>query len=253
MTGLLDGLRLGLRSARVTAHTVRHLARIEIDRAVDGESYAARDARVRRWAGDALASAGVEVVVDPSGPVLGPAPSGGRLLVANHRSMLDVLVILSRFGGHMLSRGDLAKWPVFGRLAAVGETLYVDRSNPTSGASSIRELSRQLSLGRTVTVFAEGTTHPDDAVRPFHPGAFVAALGAGAEVVPLGLAYADPHAVFFEETFGAHLTRLMTAPKTRVALHVGPSVDPHGLNAKRLAEATRTAVQAAVDDARRSL
>ena len=253
MSGLTDRLRLGLRAARVGVDTARHLAGIEGDRRLDGPSYAARDARVRRWAADALRGARVEVLTDPAGLVLGPAPAGGRLIVANHRSMLDVLLLLSRFGGHMLSRGDLARWPVFGRLAAVGETLYVDRSNPTSGATSIREVTRTLSLARTVTVFAEGTTFPDDEVRPFHPGAFVAALGSGAEVVPVGLAYGEPHAVFFEEPFGAHLARLMAAPKTRVALRVGGAVDPSGMNARRLAEATRTAVHGLVHEARRSL
>lgn len=242
-----------MRCTRAALITAKNLGEIELDRVRHGHSYEAQNARVRTWAKELLHTMGVRVLGSGSAESLGPAPKSGRVIVANHRSMLDVLVVLSRFGGHLLARGDLATWPAIGRLARVAETLYVDRSNPTNGAASIRAVSETLSRGHTVTVFAEGTTFSDDEVREFHAGAFVAALRAQAEVIPLGLAYAEPHAIYFEESFGVHLRRLLASRSTNVSLRVGGEIDHAGLNAKRFAQKSRESVQGLVTAARESL
>ena len=111
----------------------------------------------------------------------GTAPPQGRghLVVANHRSTADILVLLRAFGGHMVSRADLARWPLVGVAARAVGTVFVDRANAASGANAVRAIRDRLAEGHTVIVFPEGTTFPDDEVRPFHAGAFVAALAFG--------------------------------------------------------------------------
>src|SRR5688572_27601823 len=49
-----------------------------------------------------------------------PRDERPRLVVANHRSGLDIAVMLSLFDAHMLSRADVATWPVLGKLATHG-------------------------------------------------------------------------------------------------------------------------------------
>lgn len=220
---------------------------------LQGADPARRDAYVRDWSRRLLAVLGVSVIDDPSLASLPPAPPNGRLLVANHRSMLDILVVLSRFGGNMLSKDDLQRWPVVARLAAVAGTLYVDRGNSASGAASIRRVRERLSAGRTVTVFPEGTTFPGDEVRPFHAGAFLAAVQAGAEVLPVGLAYREPEAIYFQESMGAFGQRLLAQPSIRVAFSLGEILASKGTTSKRLTAAAETAVQAAVVRARATL
>lgn len=211
-----------------------------------GMPYERRRSWVTWWADEMLRALAVEVVADPCSPRLGPVPEGGRVVVSNHRSMLDILVLLSRFGGHMLSRDDLAKWPVIGRLAAFSETLYVDRSSTMSGVASIRAVSDRLMERHTVTVFAEGTTWPDDEVRTFQPGAFVAVTRTGGEIVPVGLAYEGAHAVFFQEPFAAHAKRVATAPRTRVALSVGHPIAVERRSSKALGAMAHERVQGLV-------
>ena len=104
----------------------------------------------------------------------------GHLVVANHRSTADILVLLRTFGGRMVSRADLAGWPLVGAAARAVGTLFVDRSDAASGATAVRAIRTRLVAGDTVIVFPEGTTFPDDEVRPFHAGAFVAARAARA-------------------------------------------------------------------------
>jgi 1-acyl-sn-glycerol-3-phosphate acyltransferase len=180
----------------------------------------------------------------------------GRLLVANHRSMIDIGVLLREFGGHVVSRDDLANWPLVGAAARSVGTVFVDRSSATSGVHAIREMARLLEAGRLVSVFPEGTTFPDDEVRPFHKGAFVAAKIADAEILPVGIAY-EPYegaesAAFVDETFVAHLSRLAGAPRTRVAIAIGEPMRI-ATNAERTARAARDRVADLVRTARAHL
>ncbi len=210
---------------------------------------ARRDAWVGTWAGTLLRIFGVAV------RSRGPAPIHGRghLVVANHRSTADILVLLRAFGGHMVSRADLAHWPLVGPAARAVETVFVDRSDALSGASAVRAIRTRLSGGATVIVFPEATTFPDDDVRPFQAGAFVAALHSDADVIPVGLAYATGSgAQFVNESFPAHLKRMAGAEPSSVAMCVGaPIVVGKKARAARLRDEAHAEVQRLVYEARR--
>jgi 1-acyl-sn-glycerol-3-phosphate acyltransferase len=185
----------------------------------------------------------------------GPAPIHGRghLVVVNHRSTADILVLLRAFGGHMVSRADLARWPLVGPAARAVGTVFVDRSDALSGAAAVRAIRSRLAQGSTVIVFPEATTFPDDDVRPFHAGAFVAALHSGADVIPVGLSYATGSgAAFVNESFPAHLRRMAAADPSRVAMCTGaPIAIGPKTRAARLRDESRAEVQRLVHEARR--
>ncbi len=184
---------------------------------------ALRDAWVGSWARGLLRLFAIEVVVDGTAP---PSTSG-RIIVANHRSAIDIGVLLATFGGTLVSRADLAGWPLLGPAARAADTVFVDRAVAQSGASTIRVVQRRLKEGRTVSLFPEGTTFDGDEVRPFKPGAFVAAVGAHAEVLPVGIAYPSrSSAAFVDETFPEHLGRIARGPGTRLAVCVGTPFVP---------------------------
>ena len=83
---------------------------------------------------------------------------GGALVVSNHQSALDIAVMLSLFQGVMLSKHDVADWPLLGRLAKHGDTIFVNREDRRSGAAALREIRRRAKEGRTVVAFPEGGT-----------------------------------------------------------------------------------------------
>jgi len=212
---------------------------------VRAESY------TRAWARSILRSFGVEMVVDPRGPKpVEVLPRTARLVVSNHRSMVDVLVLLDLFGGHLLARGDMANWPLVGEMAKTAGTLFVDRQDPSSGAGAVQRIRDHLKQGKTIGLFPEGTTFPDDEVRPFHGGAFIALSRAQGEVVPVGLAYADPSSHYVDETFAEHAKRLLIADRTRVAVAVGAPIPSKGLTSSALRDRSREQVQALVRRAR---
>jgi 1-acyl-sn-glycerol-3-phosphate acyltransferase len=220
-------------------------------RAAPGERDAVRDRWVRRWAKALLDLFAVEVVVRGTVPVRAAPGERGRLLVANHRSAIDIGVVLATFGGTMVSRADLASWPLVGAAARAVGTVFVDRTNAKSGAVTIRAIQRNLEEGQTIALFPEGTTFSGDEVRPFHGGAFIAAARAGADVLPVGLAYpAASGAAFVDEAFLAHLGRMAKSSATRMALVVGEPIATRGLRAAAIAERAHAAVSELVGQAR---
>jgi 1-acyl-sn-glycerol-3-phosphate acyltransferase len=209
----------------------------------------ARDAWVRAVTRAMLRVFSVQVVVDGAAP----RPTGaGRVIVANHRSAFDIGVLLSTFGGTMVSRDDLADWPLIGTAARLADTVFVDRSQAHSGATTLRLVRRRLGEGRTVHLFPEGTTYDGDEVRPFRPGAFVAAVAAKAEILPVGLAYpAASGAAYVDDTFGAHVTRLAGGRRMRMVVAIGAPIVPEpGERAAAVSDRVHAAVQELVGRAR---
>lgn len=244
-----QALRAGGFVAATAAMLPAYLAHLR--RAAEPDRDRVRDLWVRRWASALLTLFSVDVAI--RGTVPPPTRRGdrGRLIVANHRSAIDVGVVLATFGGTMVSRADLADWPLVGPAARSVGTVFVDRSSAKSGVATIRAIQKHLEDGQTITLFPEGTTFAGDEVRPFHGGAFIAAARAGAEVLPVGLAYpASSGAAFVDETFLAHLGRMARSEATRMALAVGAPIDAEGLRAAEVTARAHAAVERLVEEAR---
>jgi 1-acyl-sn-glycerol-3-phosphate acyltransferase len=206
---------------------------------------------VRAWAAGLVRVFGVDLRVTGE-PVT--EPTRGRLVVAAHRSPLDIIILLERFGGTVLSRADLRTWPVLGPAAYHGGTIFVDRDDERSGVKAIREIRRRLQDGKTVIVFPEGTTVRGDEVRPFVGGAFAAVRGIDAELVPVGVAY-EPGCEFVDESFGQHLTRVAQRPVTRVGLCIGKPINARdaGKDRDAMAATMQAEVQQLVHRARAAM
>jgi 1-acyl-sn-glycerol-3-phosphate acyltransferase len=241
-----DRSRAALRTAAFGGYSAAALAAYELHhRVVAPEAVTPLRARYKRKiASDLLALLGVEWSM--TGPRL--ALDRPRLVVSNHRTALDIGVLLAHFAGSMLSRADLAGWPVLGRLATYGETIFVDRDDKASGARAIRQIRRALVAGRTVVAFPEGTTLAGDEVRPFQGGAFAATRGLDVSIVPVGLAY-DEGVEWTDGGFLEHVGALAARRRTRVVGVVGAPFAAEGPTSS-LAARSRDAVQALVVDAR---
>jgi 1-acyl-sn-glycerol-3-phosphate acyltransferase len=184
----------------------------------EAERDALFQAYMKRWAHSLVSSSGGVVELTPESRV--PPQRGPRLVIANHRSPFDIGVLLHLFGGHALSRADLAHWPILGLAARRAGTIFVDRESAHSGASAIREIRRRLMDGASVLVFPEGRTAAGDEVLPFKSGIFTAMRGLDVELVPVGLAY-DPGSEWVNETFVGHVLRVARRPTTRIVVHIG--------------------------------
>jgi 1-acyl-sn-glycerol-3-phosphate acyltransferase len=172
----------------------------------------------------------------------------GRLVIANHRSPLDIPALMSLFGGHFLANHRVKNAPIIGVGARAIGTVFVDREDRRSGAAAIRVMRRLLERGRTLIVFPEGTTFGGDEVRPFKGGAFAAASGLDIDVVPVGIAYVPGHE-FAGGTTGDHIRGFLARPRTPVWIAIGEPI-PFPAQRRGAEEQFRARVQGLVSRAR---
>jgi len=112
-----------------------------------------------------------------------------NLIVSNHQSYLDVIVIASMISTLFVAKKDVQSWPLLGWLASLGGTLYIDRTAFRGAKRSMIEIEKTLLNGRNVLIFPEGTSSNGETIFPFRPSLFNAAYQAKCAVLPITVNY----------------------------------------------------------------
>ncbi len=94
------------------------------------------------------------------------------LLVCNHLSWTDILVLSSACGGNFLSKREVRRWPLVGLLAWSAGTLFLDRLRPTDLPRTLEGMRSRLTRGGGLIFFPEGTTNDGKALLPFKSALF---------------------------------------------------------------------------------
>jgi 1-acyl-sn-glycerol-3-phosphate acyltransferase len=214
----MSALRLPARAAALAAWTVACLAALGLG-ALPALAVG-RLARLRARAQHGW-SKGVCRILGVRLRVTGRPPTGGCLLVANHLSYVDVIVLGALFPCSFVSKAEVARWPVFGWLARAGGTLFVERERKRALAPLNGRLAARLARGDALVLFPEGTSTSGAEVLPFRPALLEPAVRLGLSVRYAALRYATPagerpaeEAVCWwgDMTFGPHLLALLRLP-----------------------------------------
>ena len=122
--------------------------------------------------------------------VKGRAPEEGPLLiVSNHVSWLDIMVLSAVAPLSFVAKREVAGWPFFGTLARLQRTVFVDRDRRHATGNSRDEMKERLRAGDILVLFPEGTSSDGRRVLPFKSSFFGAADTEGVLVQPVSLAY----------------------------------------------------------------
>lgn len=145
-----------------------------------------REARIAWWSAKMLRLLGMRLQVQ------GRFRPGAKLIVANHVSWIDILVIhavcpQARF----VSKADVQGWPLVSRLVASARTLYIRRESRRDALRVVHQMGEALQAGDSVAVFPEGTTGPGEPLLPFHANLLQPAIVTGVPVQPVALRFAD--------------------------------------------------------------
>ncbi|GAA0699450.1 hypothetical protein GCM10010260_83650 [Streptomyces filipinensis] len=170
----------------------------------------------------------------------------GVLVVANHMSWLDPLVLVSIEPGVVLARHDVGRWPVIGTLARQAGTVFIDRGNPRQLPVVVDTVASVLRSGRTVMVFPQATTWCTASGGGFRRAVFQAAVDAGAPVQPVTIGYyqeglpSTVAAFLGDDNYATSLLRVSSARGLTVRVTAHPPF--RGGDRRWLAAAAREAI-----------
>ncbi|MDB5565438.1 MAG: lyso-ornithine lipid acyltransferase [Tardiphaga sp.] len=119
------------------------------------------------------------------------------LILSNHVSWLDICVIGALAPVVFVAKSEVARWPVFGWLAKLQRTIFIERERRQKTGAATQEIGDRMLGGDAVVLFAEGTSSDGIRVLPFRSaliGAVHHALGESVHhkqitVQPMSLAY----------------------------------------------------------------
>lgn len=139
--------------------------------------------RVQELARQLCRDHGIHIVVE------GQTPDYPAILVANHVSHMDPLVIATVKPLLPIAKGEISQWPFVGRVGRYLGIMFVKRDSVMSGAGVLRRSLRVLQQGVSVLNFPEGTTTIGSEVLPFRRGIFGLAAITGVPVIPTALRF----------------------------------------------------------------
>ena len=205
-----------------------------------------RQATVQAWSQRMLSILGVPLQVEGTPPLHGPV-----LLVANHISWLDILVMHAARHCRFVSKSDVRHWPLIGTLATGGGTLYIEREKRRDALRVVHSMRASLAKGDIVAVFPEGTTGDGRELLPFHANLIQAAVSADAPAQPVGLRFIDRAtgddsagpAYIGDDTLVGSLWRTLAGPPLIAQVRFGEPQKAQGRDRRQWASDLREAVE----------
>jgi len=168
-----------------------------------------------------LAALGIKCVVEGR-----PAKHG--LVVANHLSYLDILIISSAMPCFFVAKMEIDGWPFFGRAARCGGTIFLDRSSLASANKVAAIMEERFRLPVPVLLFPEGTSTDGAEVLRFHSRLIDPATKLGVPITTASLRYriedGRPERElcwFGDDPFLPHLLKALATPGFEAQVRFG--------------------------------
>ncbi|MBK0391746.1 lysophospholipid acyltransferase family protein [Ramlibacter algicola] len=204
-----------------------------------------REACVTAWARGMLGVLGIGLQVRGE-----PAQHGPMLLVANHISWLDILVLHAARYCRFVSKSEVRHWPLIGALATGAGTLYIERASRRDALRVVHHMAESLRGGDVLAVFPEGTTSDGIDLLPFHGNLVQPAISVDAPVQPVALSFVDSTTgrpsltpcYVGDDTLFTSLWRTLSGPAVTAVVHFGATQRADGRDRRSWAVDLREAV-----------
>lgn len=184
------------------------------------------------------------------------------LFVSNHVSYLDIMVLGSLIGGSFVAKSEVAGWPLFGWLARLQRTVFVDRQRASTATQGGR-IRRRLSAGDNLILFPEGTSSDGNRTLRFKSALLgvadlaidgrpltvqpVSVAYALLDGIPIGRAFRPFFAWYGDMMLASHMWRMAGLGTATVAVHFHPPLTVAECGSRKLlAHAAQAAVAAGV-------
>jgi len=194
----------------------------------------------RLYHGWACRVLGINLVVEGK-----PTEASPGLHVVNHTSYLDIEILGATIEGSFVAKTEVAKWPLFGWLAKLQRSVFIDRKKTAAG-NHRSAIIKRLDKGERLILFPEGTSGDGNHVLPFKTSLFgvaeyrrdgvpiavqpVSVAYVRLDGIPLGRSYRPFFAWYGEMDMAPHLWNLlgMGVLTVEVTFHTPVTIDQFG-------------------------
>jgi len=198
----------------------------------------------------------------------GQLERGGFVIIANHMSYVDGMVLGSIFPIVFVSKREVKSWPIVGQWNTLCGTIFINRQHKEQAGTLVEEMIKKLQQEANLLLFPEGTSTNGDKMLPFQTVPLAAPLRNRSIIVPVTLTYrsieetpvtaANRDLVYWygDMDFVTHFWRLLGLRNVEAMVTIQPKIEcfryqDNSAGRKRLAEDcyNRVLGKVAVDDA----
>ena len=178
---------------------------------------------------------------------------GGYVIIANHVSYVDGIVLGSIFPIVFVSKKELRRWPVVGLWNILCGTVFIDRQHKQEIGVTVDEMIVKLKQEANILLFPEGTSSNGERMLPFQPVPLAAPLRSRSIIAPITLAYksindrpvspANRDLIYWygDMDFISHFWKLLALRSIEVLVSMQPKIEcfrypDNSIGRKKLAE-----------------
>jgi 1-acyl-sn-glycerol-3-phosphate acyltransferase len=174
---------------------------------------------------------------------------GGCLLVANHVSWLDIIVLNAIHPAHFIAKSEVRDWPIIGWLSRRCGTIFIERALRQNASLINRRISLLLKQDACVGLFPEGTTSDGTQAGHFHSALIQPAIDAGVWLCPIALRYQnrdgklETGAAFIGDmTLAQSIWQILRTPQFNALVVFTPALQAANANRRVLARVAQAAI-----------
>ncbi len=149
--------------------------------------------------------------------VYGKEPIESGLIVSNHRSYFDPMVILKNMLASPVGKKEVESWPLIGSVCKTTGVIFVNRENKVARTQTLIEVQSVLENGFSIFNTPEGTTHINPTTIDFKPGSFILAAQLCVPVMPVAIDYKNMDDAWIgDDTFVPHFLKCFSKWRTEI-------------------------------------
>ncbi|WP_262367592.1 lysophospholipid acyltransferase family protein [Campylobacter concisus] len=125
--------------------------------------------------------------------VIGNFSDEANILLINHQSMLDIIVIEELHPKNVcwIAKAQIGKIPIIGKILSLPKMIAVERENKHSLIKLLSEAKDRVENGRVLAIFPEGTRSQTNKLLPFKGGAKLLVEKLNLKVQPIVIVGSD--------------------------------------------------------------
>jgi 1-acylglycerol-3-phosphate O-acyltransferases len=151
---------------------------------------------------------------------IGEFDESADLIVINHRSMLDIIILEEVHPRDLawVAKKEIGEIKILGGIISLPRMIALDRSNPRSIVSLIKDAKDRLANNRVIAIFPEGTRGRGKKMLKFQEGAKILATKLNLRIQPIVL----------KDTLNSFDVKNFIIKKSEISMKILPSFKPNG-------------------------